>query len=270
LPLAGSVRVQGLSVEQATQSVSGRFQRVLRYPIVTVSMLQRRPVRVVISGEVNRPGVYTSDQLAANTANSLLPQSTLTRLLRQAGGITQQADLRNVTITRNGRSRTVNLWSLLNKSDLAQDPILLDGDQVQVPVAMDLKASELRGLSTASFAPDVIQVNIVGEVLKPGPVPVAPNTPLNQAILAAGGFIDRSDSSQVELVRLEPDGSVRKRSITIDLAAAPNEENNPPLRPNDTVIIAKNGYTAATDGLRTLLAPLGAASPASILFPFLR
>jgi polysaccharide biosynthesis/export protein len=44
-----------------------------------------------------------------------------------------------------------------------------------------------------------------------------PNAPLNQAILAAGGFIpERAETDEVRLIRLNPDGTASQREIPID------------------------------------------------------
>ncbi|MEL6496521.1 MAG: SLBB domain-containing protein, partial [Cyanobacteria bacterium J06623_7] len=106
--------------------------------------------------------------------------------------------------------------------------------------------------------PDEITVNVVGEVASPGPVQVRPNTPLNQAILAAGGFdSQRANQSEVELVSLKPDGTVDKRKIKIDLGAEVNDETNPVLGQNDVVVVGRSGTTAATDGIGQVTSPLG-------------
>jgi polysaccharide export outer membrane protein len=50
---------------------------------------------------------------------------------------------------------------------------------------------------------------------------------LNQALLTAGGFNDaRADRKAVDLIRLNPDGTVSKSKVKIDLAQGINEQNN--------------------------------------------
>ncbi len=262
LPLAGTLEVQGLTLEQSTEALTRRFGRLLRRPIVTVSLLAQRPVRVAIAGEVSRPGVYTVGSNGAGSGE----KPTLTKLIQQAGGITQTADVRRIEIIREGErgqpgsSRTLDLWQLLQSTDLSQDPFLYDGDRIRIPTAVALKPEEIRSLGSASFAPATIGVNIVGEVPKTGLIQLPPNTPLNQAILAAGGFSNRSEASNVELVRLEPNGTVSRRVFQVDFGTPADEQRNPPLRSNDTVIVARNAFATATDGLGTVLSPFTAGS----------
>ena len=77
------------------------------------------------------------------------------------------------------------------------------------------------------------------------------NTPLNQAILAAGGFNDsRARRTSVDLIRLNPNGSVTKRQVRVNLAQGISEEFNPILRNNDTIVINRSflGRTGDTIG----------------------
>jgi polysaccharide export outer membrane protein len=66
----------------------------------------------------------------------------------------------------------------------------------------------------ASFSPDKVRVTIAGEVQNPGTIEVLPETPLNQVLLSTGGFDNRrANTVSVDLIRLNPNGSVSKQSI---------------------------------------------------------
>jgi polysaccharide export outer membrane protein len=111
-------------------------------------------------------------------------------------------------------------------------------------------------------------VNVVGEVTKPGAVPVPPNTPLNQAILAAGGFNTRAKKGEVQLIRLNPNGTVEKREIDVDLAQGINTEGNPSLRNNDVVVVKRSSLATIGDTLGTVLNPVGSFVNLLRLFGF--
>ncbi|MGF1477902.1 MAG: SLBB domain-containing protein [Cyanophyceae cyanobacterium] len=223
-----------------------------------------QPVNVAVVGEVNRPGSYqvTPQQITRDTGQSVPLPPRLTQAVAQAGGIEPLADVRNVEVrrlTRSGAVQTieVNLWELLQSGNTYEDVILQEGDTIVIPTATDLDPEEAESLASASFAPETIQVNVVGEVENPGVVQVDPNTPLNQALLAAGGFDEqRADESEVELIRLNPNGTVSKREVNIDLSAGINEETNPTLRNNDVVVVERSGFTQATDVLGNVLRPV--------------
>lgn len=231
-----------------------------------------KPRTVAVIGEVNRPGSYlvtqgsdgggTTTGNTGNNAPSISGQPTVTRALQLAGGITPQADLRNVKIRRQTRTGgdqiiDINLWQLLQSGDVNQDTIVQDGDTIFFPTATELNAADATILANTTLSAASIQVGVVGEVKRPGPVEIRPNSSLNQALLAAGGFNDaRASSSAVDLVRLNPNGSVTKRKIKIDLAAGINSQTNPILRNNDVVVVYRSGSAKVGDTIGTVINPL--------------
>ena len=385
----GKVSVRGLTVSQATEVISQQYARLLRYPVATLTLTAPRPVKVGVSGEVNKRGAFV---LPTGEGGSQLP--TLTKALQLAGGITQSADLRNVQLRRlrlngtetmivnlwdflqtgdlrrdmvlrdgdsifiptaptvnlaesaqlastsfstdrilplniavvgevyrpgshtvtgsariggaagilasggssNGGSNEVpptltraiqvaggikpradirkiqlhrttktgveqvldvDLWKLLKEGDLQQDIILQERDTIVVPIAQNISQSEAAQVAAASFSPDTIKVNVVGEVKRPGVVEVPPNTPLNKAILAAGGFdFQRAKRSTVELVRLNPDGTVTQRTISVDFKRGVDEANNPAILNDDVIVVNRSRFTSFSDALGSVLTPV--------------
>ncbi|MEG4408024.1 polysaccharide biosynthesis/export family protein [Microcoleus sp. MON2_D5] len=240
-----------------------------------------KPIGVVIVGEVNRPGPYTvfaSDVRSSNQQTELsfvsidqqqgavvgLP--TITRALKIAGGITTEADIRRVQIrrrVRGGNEQTimVNLWDLLQKGDATQDILLQEGDSVIIPTAATVDLAEVSQVANSSFSPNAISINIVGEVIRPGALQVRPSTSLHQALLTAGSFNQlRAKKDKVELLRLNPNGTVSRRTIEVDFAQGLNPNNNPTLRNNDVILVARSGYTRVADNINTFLQPIAGAA----------
>ena len=223
----------------------------------TFSPAANEPIQIAIVGEVFRPGPYT-----VNSQGGVEVPPTVTQAIEVAGGITDLADIRRIEVRRLTRSGAqtieVNLWELLQSGDLAQDIILQAGDTIAIPTARDIDPTEVETLASASFSPDTIQVNVVGEVIRPGPVDVPPNTPLNQALLVAGGFDPvRASDSSVELLRLNPDGTVSRREITIDFEQGIDTEGNPLLQDNDVIVVGRSGLTSVADTVGEVLRPIG-------------
>ncbi|MEM8614372.1 MAG: SLBB domain-containing protein [Cyanobacteria bacterium P01_H01_bin.105] len=229
-------------------------------------------ISVAIVGEVFRPGTYNyasrssssqSVTVGENASANTVQQPgrlTVTRALRLAGGINPLADLRRVEVkrtTRFGDSRTISLdlWQLVATGESSQDLILQNGDTVVVPTAAAADPEQIGRLTATNLAPDTISVNVVGEVERPGTVAVAANTTLNQAVLAAGGF-NRRARETVELIRLNPNGTVTQRSVDIDLTQGLNPEGNPIMQHNDIVVVDPSAAAQLSDNLNTLLGPL--------------
>ncbi|MDZ8187874.1 MAG: SLBB domain-containing protein [Nostoc sp. ChiSLP02] len=240
---------------------------------------QTTPRTVTIIGEVNRPGSYlvtpgsVNEQAGAN-ANSGTATPTglpnVTRVIQLAGGITAQADIRNLKLrrlTRTGSEQAIdiNLWQLLQSGDANQDIIVQDGDTIVIPTATEINPAEATQLATTTLSPASIQVGVVGEVKKPGLTQIQPNSSLNQAILAAGGFNDaRASDDAVDLIRLNPNGSVTKRVVKVDFSAGINEQTNPILRNNDVVVVGRSGGAKIGDSAGLVAGPLG------VIFSILR
>ncbi|NEO25531.1 MAG: sugar ABC transporter substrate-binding protein [Kamptonema sp. SIO4C4] len=217
-------------------------------------------LNIVVIGEVFRPGPYTVGG-TARTGQAGVPggggggqgvSPTVTRAIQSAGGIKPQADVRNIRVRRltsnqSQQTLTVNLWELLQEGDARQDIVLQEGDTIIVPRAETLTPEEASQLATASFSPDQISVNIVGEVERPGTLQVPPNTPVNQAILAAGGFNIRAQDNHVDLIRLNPDGTITRRPIPVDFGQGINEETNPVLRNEDIILVYTSGLSSFSD-----------------------
>ncbi|NBD33665.1 MAG: sugar ABC transporter substrate-binding protein [Cyanobacteria bacterium] len=373
LPIVGSIDVQGLTIPEANNLITQRYTPILQRPIVSLTLLQPRPIRVAIAGEVNRPGSYTltasggsegdrgqqfppittaikqaggitrsanvrqvklyriyrgeeyvlnvnlwrlvedgeivqdvtlrdGDRIVVPTVTQnnpretrLLSQSaiapvsqsvevavvgevarpgshevtggdsgnppTVTQAIQAAGGITSLSDIRNVRVERTTRKGTqeilaANLWELLQKGDVSENVLLQPGDTVVVPRAQDVDPTEAEALASASFAPETIRVNVIGEAERTGTLELPANAPLNQAILAAGGFNNRADQGEVELVRLNPNGTVTRREIDINLNQGIDEDSNPALRNNDVIVVERSTVAAVSDTVGTFLEPV--------------
>ncbi|MBE9155766.1 SLBB domain-containing protein [Nodosilinea sp. LEGE 06152] len=231
------------------------------------------PINIAVVGEVFRPGPYTLQGGVTRTGNAGVPggeggnraggnAQKVTDAIQIAGGIKPMANIRQVQVRRLTRSGgeqvfSVDLWSLLEIGATQQNALLQEGDTVFIPTATAaVGAAESSRLAESSFAPDTIRINVVGEVRNAGLVEVPPNTPLNQGILAAGGFNTRARATSVGLVRLNPDGTVTQREISIDFAQGISDADNPTLQNNDIIIVGRSGLAAFSDNLGSVANPL--------------
>ena len=267
LPLLGKLSIAGLTLEEAKRTLQTRYSSYLKTPLITVDLIAPRPIKVGVSGEINRPGAY---EIALTDSGSEWP--TVVDAIQLSGGITDQANVRQVEIHRSGAGGNnqvieIDFWNILTMGNIQGDITLRHGDAIFIPTATALTPEELTQLSAANFAPESIRVTVVGEVTNPGAVDIPPNAPLNQALLAAGGFDPRrADTDNVDLVRLNPDGTVSQRTISIDFEQGINEEGNPSLRNNDVVLVERSSRAAFSDNVGGVLGPVGAIlSPIQLL-----
>jgi polysaccharide biosynthesis/export protein len=225
------------------------------------------PPKVVVVGEVNRPGTYVL-QSTGNTTNNntqltgTLALPTVTNAIQAAAGIKPTADIRQIQLIRTTRSGeqkiSLNLFKLLQQADTSQDMILQEGDRLFIPLARNTSNQDVELIASSTFSPASIKVNVIGEAGKGalGTVEVPPNTTLNQAILIAGGFNNvRANKNEVDFIRLNPNGTVTKRLIKLNFTKGIDNEYNPRLQNNDTIVIGRNNLTRIGDGFSTILSP---------------
>jgi len=174
-PYVGNFKVAGMTMTEARDYITRGLQRVIRQPQVEVTVLQFRGQRVYVSGEVRAPGTVPVTDVPPD----------LTEILARAGGVTNDADLGAVTITRGGEQLRVDLQALYYGGDLGMNVRLRHGDVVNVPERRAAK------------------VFVMGEVIRPAPL-LMPRGPMSlaDALADAGGVNPLSSSAgQVFVLR---------------------------------------------------------------------
>jgi polysaccharide export outer membrane protein len=280
LPLLGSVRLSGLTISQASLWLESLYRKQLQRPDLQLSVVRPRPLRIAVIGEVQRPGLYTlttSEGSNTQVAVSISGLPTLVDAIQKAGGITTTANLRRVVVQRRlpgAESRykraRVDLLALVRDGDQTQNPLLFDGDTIRLERAPQEVATASAEIAATTLAPKAISVNVIGEVKAPGALQVPASTPLMQAILAAGGVQTwRAKTSKIELVRLNRNGTVMRRTYPLDLSQGVSIARNPPLVEGDTVIVNRSRYAVSTDAIGAVSEPLSGLVNVLTLFRLL-
>jgi polysaccharide export outer membrane protein len=273
LPMLGSIVLDGLTVNQATNWLRSMYGRYIKRPDLNLQVLRARPIQVSVVGEVESPGLYTlttsetsqieKESTKAGTTTTITGLPTVVAALQKAGGMTLNANLADVQLQRRIprtvdqlKQTNLDLTALLFQGDKRQNPFLFDGDTIVVGKATTPQ-SQVMELAAANLSPQSIRVNVIGEVLNPGRVEVKANTPLVQAILAAGGPKNwRAKRSDVELVRINRNGSATRQLLNINYSAGVSNLRNPPLRDGDTVVVNRSTYAIASDAIGAIATPL--------------
>ena len=279
LPRLGTVLVWGLTLEEARQKITKGYRQILRRPIVYLDLARQRPIRVTVTGEVERPGIYT---LQVNASKADIDQGlgsgggwpTLVDVIARAGGITAVGDLSSLELmrpsyTNGGQSKRYKFdyLTVLKNGGHAPNPLIYDGDSVRVVRADSPTTTDLIAGSISNFSPALIQVAVIGEVKSPGSIQVPPNSPLAAAVLKAGGIEPiRGSITRVAVIRTERDGSTSIKKMTYSPDALLSNPNNPPLRQGDIVVVDRNVRTQITDGMNAALEPLNPIVNAMSIF----
>ena len=59
LPRIGTIQVWGLTLEEARQTITDSYSKILRRPLVDLDLVSPRPIKVTVTGDVQTPGVFS-------------------------------------------------------------------------------------------------------------------------------------------------------------------------------------------------------------------
>ena len=252
LALLGSVQLTGLTIGQATRWLTSLYAKQLVRPQLFLTLTTPRPVKVTVIGEVERPGLYPLSSLA-----------TPVLAIQTAGGITLNSDIRRVLLRRRAgadgsqKQTVLDLAQLFQFGNQRQNPILFDGDTLIVGRTEEVVPQEILQLGATNLSPPSISVNVIGEVKAPGTLSVPANTPLLEAIFRAGGPVQwRANKRNIELVRLNRNGTTSREVFNYKDNQNISKGLNPPLRNGDTIIVNRSFYGETLDVLNQVVVPL--------------
>lgn len=122
-PYAGIVQAAGRTVEEIREELTQKLSKYIELVQLDVRVASYRSQRVYVVGEVMQAGI----QLVRD-----IPLTVL-EAINNAGGVKPVADLRNVTLTRDDKTYSINLLSLYEGGDIKQNVLLRHGDILNIP-----------------------------------------------------------------------------------------------------------------------------------------
>ena len=187
----GPVNLSGLSLEYAKKRLLSRFKSIysginINKTFVNISVGIPRAVRVNIVGEVNLPGTYNFSAF-----------NTVYNAIYVAGGINENATLRDIKIYRNNKLiNSVDVYKFLTKGDGTSNIRLENNDLIVV-------------------GPYTNRVTINGAVKIPGRFETNENETLSDLLFYAGGLSEKAYKQSIKLTRII-DGQLKIVDINSD------------------------------------------------------
>lgn len=242
LPVAGPVRIEGLSLDAATATLTAAIRHYEKYATVTAWLREPAGRVVTIHGAVQKPGVYP-----------LVRRTRLSDVLAQAGGAVSSVedgelvflgDLPGAQLVRDGHALPVSFVEAMRGAP-QHDAYLHPGDVIYVP--------NLEGR----------RVTVLGEVQKPRVIRYRQGMRLSEALALAGGLSKDADDADVRIVR----GSLaHPRIYQASLESiVDGERTDVVLAPGDVVFVTEHWFASATDVVRRLAPALAGVGGAALL-----
>lgn len=127
LPYAGSVKLAGLTLEEAKAVLTQKFSKYLKIPDMSVMVTSYGPRKVQVLGEVNKPGTV---ELPSDDMN-------VTNAISKAGWVTTYGRIKKAQVIRiiDGTMyvKEANIKNYIEKHDITQNLALEDGDIIYIP-----------------------------------------------------------------------------------------------------------------------------------------
>lgn len=270
IPLLNRVYVDGLSINELNSLLNDAYLKYVKSPTVETSILEYRPLRVFVEGEVVNPGlkILTGSYLVEGRTGSFLKTNnssnfesmnnnqslsaqnvffpTVFDAIRSSGGITIYSDLKNIQIIRKERisngggkiSTNLNFYNLLTKGDNSQNIRIYDSDIIKIKKTALPQNEILRKAITSSLNSRFINVFVNGRVINPGSTTISRSATLNEAIDMAGGT--KVIKGPVTFVRFNNDGTIDKRKFQFKRKAKRGSYNNPLMKDGDFIYVGQN------------------------------
>lgn len=127
LPYAGTVKLIGLTLDEARDLIVEKMSRYIKIPEMNIHIKSYGPRKVYVMGNVNSPG---EKNIGVDSMN-------VYAALANAGGVDKKGRSKHVHILRqlNGviYDKEVNMDAFVKQHDMSQNIALEDGDIVYVP-----------------------------------------------------------------------------------------------------------------------------------------
>ena len=201
--------------------------------------------------------------------------TTISNVIRKAGGITSKTDLSRIEIIRDipigkggGKQRAViDFTSFINESDPTNDIRLFDGDRIFIPKLATASSDIIPKSILSGLSPRFITVDIFGRVENPGTVKLPLEASLSDAIDLTGPI--RPLSGKIVLIRYNKDGTIVNKNISYSARAKKGSKRNPFVKQGDLISVKNSFLGKSTGVIREFTAPfIGIYSTKEIIESF--
>ena len=287
------IYVSGLNLNELKSLLNNELKKFYRNIDIDIelNLVRLKPAKIMISGEVNQPGIYNlyhlntsqnqdipknpiiKDIFSAETLSENdfytnqtdlfipSPYPTVYDAISRSGGITNYSNLSQIEIIRknpisNGGGKVkaeINLLSLFEDFDTSQNIRLYDGDIINISKSTETSIGQISKAIKSNLNPKFINVIVTGRVEKPGIKSVPKLVTLNDVIDIAGGA--RPIKGKVSFIRVNSDGSVDRRRFNYGKNKKRGNAKNPYLQQGDIIHIEQGRLSTLNEIVSEITKP---------------
>jgi polysaccharide export outer membrane protein len=236
LPVVGAVKAAGYTVEEFQKVFTAALSGYIKDPQLTVDVLKYESQKFFVLGQVAKPGAFAVDG-----------DTTLLEGIGMAGGVLETGNLARAYVVRGKGVLPIDLEDLVQRGDTSRNVFMRGGDLVYVPSASDQT------------------VYVLGEVLRPGAVPIkGSRLTLGEALAQAGGILPtEADEDSLKLIR----GSWQEPTVyTLDYETVLRDGDRIFLEPGDRLIVQATNLTVMSRYMQQILPFLIGADTAGSIY----
>ena len=252
VPLVGSVRIGGMDVRQAEQTINAESitRGYFRTPCITLAMKKCFARKVAVVGAVKKPGAYELPRGSSSLMAALVAAEGLTK---DAGPIVEirHTDSRQAAQSvPDGATMAASYQQpIANASPPTITTVDLTAASAGGAQLPDLHDGDVVNVTKRTLKP----VRVIGLVYKQGEYVY----PTNQEIrvldaLALAGGVSNPVAEEIVGIRRMPNAPEPVR-IAVSLQAAKNGRDNIALAPGDTVSVERTPMTVVMSTIQTVL-----------------
>lgn len=177
IPMVGVVPVSGATIEQASSRIRSRLSKIYTginngSTSLSISLGNIRSIRVVLTGDVVKPGTYSLPSVA-----------TVFNALYASGGPTENGSFRTIQVIRGGSVVAVlDVYDFLLYGSLKNNIRLQDQDVIRIPTYRN-------------------RVEVTGQVKREGIFEMIPGESFTDLLRFAGDFNERAYKARVKVLK---------------------------------------------------------------------
>ncbi|MBT9330255.1 polysaccharide biosynthesis/export family protein [Paracidobacterium acidisoli] len=221
LQIAGSVTVVNMTRDIAAKAVADALSAYYTSPAVTIGVEKYGSNTIMVFGAVQHPGVLDYEGTPPTLLDAIA-RAGMTTVPGSKDGLPERC----MIYRGNDQAVTVELKQLLTSGNPLSDIRLRRGDMVFIPIQQQ------------QF------ISVLGEVLRPGPVPLTGDLDLKMAITDAGGLGEGAGSNPT--IHIAQTATNKEITISFHQLMKPGGGNEIKLQPGDMVFIPKSGFYKLT------------------------